>query len=90
MHAHGPALFLWQLCQPGGGEGQLTTLEADQCQLRQKLCYTNQMQYVVLFVLFLCVLLFVISLYYDTASKQSYCPNCRRDDNPLSPDGFLF
>ena len=66
------------------GECQATVLEADQCQLRQKLCYTNQMQYIVLFALFVCVLLFVVSLYYDTASRQSYCVNCRHGDYDYS------
>jgi len=69
--------ILSQIYQPSCGDGQMVALETDQCHLRQKLCYTNQMQYIVLFALFVCVLLFVVSLYYDTASRHSYCMNCR-------------
>jgi len=73
-----------QVYQPAACEGQAVTLEADQCHLRQKLCYTNQMQYIVLFAVFVCVLLFVVSLYYETAAKQPYCVNCRGIDYDYS------
>jgi len=61
----------------GDCQAACTTLEASQCQLRQQVCTAAQMQYIVLFALFVCVLLFVVSLYYDTAQRHSYCVNCR-------------
>jgi len=88
------AIIFVQIFQPSFGEGQATSLEADQCQLRQKLCHTNQLQYIVLFTLFVCILLFVISLYYDSASRQTYCVNCRHsmadDYSDRSGDGFFL
>ena len=89
--------------QPSAGECQASqsqaaaSLETNQCQLRQQVCHASQMQYIVLFVLFICVLLFVVSLYYDTASRHSYCVNCRRglglgldfDYNDRAGDGLF-
>jgi len=76
------------------GDGQAVALEADQCQLRQRLCQTNQIQYIVLFALFVCVILFVVSLYYDTASRHNSCLLCSRrgsdyDYSDRTSDAFV-
>ena len=90
-------MILSQVCQRSLAACDATaTVESDQCQLRQKLCYTNQLLYVVMFTLFVCVLLYVVSLHYDAANaRHTHCDRCppqrhRSTDTDYDRTGYFF